>query len=157
MCIRDSSGKEQSRHGRRSANDRGNDIGKARHLRADREPIARPAYRGRKDFTQRQAAGAPMQLEQAGEFTGNGSGSFPDVKYLGRLPEIDGDRSEVQCRQRIEAATGRSRKEIEDFVAVVGVPPQAGTATAKRSQRQFGNRGGELGRDDRVDRVAAAA
>lgn len=70
-------GKEQARNGRRSTDDRGNDSGNTRNLRADREPVARPAYRWGNDVTQRQAPGAPMQRKQAGELTGTAAAAFP--------------------------------------------------------------------------------
>ncbi|MEF8769993.1 MAG: hypothetical protein V5B59_20510 [Candidatus Accumulibacter contiguus] len=98
-----------------------------------------------------------MQFKQADQFTGNRCRRLADVKDLLGLAEIDGHRRKVQFWKRFEATPRRRSKKIEHFVAVPGVSPDTGAAAAERGQRQLGDGGGELGGDDRVDRVAAAA
>jgi hypothetical protein len=61
------------------------------------------------------------------------------MEDLRGLSEIDRHRRKVEGRWAAEAAPGCGRKKIEDFVAVVSVTPEAGTAAAERGQRQFGD------------------
>jgi hypothetical protein len=150
-------GEEQARHRRRAAGDRGEQPADHRDLRADPEAVAGAGHRRCDDFAQRQAAGTAMQGEQTDERAGHGCGRLADVEDLRRLPEIDGDRREVERRQCREPAPWCGAEEVEHLIAVPGVAPEAGAAAAQRSQRQFADGGGELRGDDRVDRVAAMA
>jgi hypothetical protein len=149
--------KEEACHGGRVSGDRGDQAGNHRDLRTDPEAVACPGCRRCHDLAQRPAAGATMQGQEADKFAGNCRCRFADVKDLCGLSKIDGDRRKVQIRLRGQSAPRRRRKEIEHFVAIVGIAPEADATAAKRCQREFGHRCRELGSDDRVDRVAAVA
>jgi len=72
-----------------------------------------------------------MQFEQTDQFARYRRRSLADVESLRRPPEIDGHRREVDDRESREAAARHRREEIDNFVAVPGVTPEAGTAAGE--------------------------
>jgi hypothetical protein len=104
------------------------------------KPSRAQATAGATTSRKRQAAGAPMQFEQADQFPGNRCRPCRCGRPAWSAPKstVTGAKSRAVGKP-VEAAPRHRRKKIEDFVAVRGVTPEAGTAAAERGQRQFGS------------------
>ena len=128
-------------------------------LGAEHHALAGQGHRGLDQVGEGQPPEAPSRLAEARDHPGHGHRGRPDVEHLVGAAEGDGERAQLVRVERPapRPEAGHGDEEVEQGGLAVGrALAQQEAAGARPGERALGDRAGERGGADGVDRAPAA-